>query len=149
MEIVAIIFSFIIGKLSDQWGTKKLLILSCINLTAVYFLISITSSLPIMYILSAFVGAGYGGFYVTSRSLLIKISPANKLGEYFGFYSTFQKFASIIGPLTWGVITLLLKDYGVIKYRAAIFALSLLMLIGLLITTRVKERREVSRQLEF
>jgi UMF1 family MFS transporter len=69
------------------------------------------------------------------------LSPPSKLGEYFGFYSTFQKFASIIGPLTWGAVTLLLKNQGEFRYRMAILSLSLLMLIGTLIVTRVKEEK--------
>jgi UMF1 family MFS transporter len=94
-----------------------------------------------MYILSALIGVGFGSFYTTSRALLVKISPPEKLGEYFGFYSTFQKFASIIGPVTYGGITLALNSYGTFKYRAAFFALSVLMLIGTLILLKVKEER--------
>ncbi len=141
LEITVILSAYIAGKIADKIGNKKVLLLSCINLTLAYGLISVTSSLPLTYVLSAFVGLGYGGFYTVSRAMLIKISPSSKLGEYFGFYSTFQKFASIIGPLTWGAITLALKNYGVFRYRAGIFALSILMLIGTLLLIKVKEKR--------
>lgn len=141
MEIICIISSLIVGKMSDKYGSKKLLIVSCINLTLIYFLISFTSSLTFTFFLAALVGFGYGGFYTTSRVLLVKLSPPSKLGEYFGFYSTFQKFASIIGPLTWGAVTLLLRNHGELRYRMAILSLSLLMLIGTLIMTRVKEEK--------
>jgi len=141
IEITAIPSCYLFGKIADKIGLRKVLIISCINLTLVYGLMSITTSVSFTYVLSAFVGLGYGGFYTTSKAFLVKISPAKKLGEYFGFFSTFQKFASIIGPLTWGAITLALKDNGVIKYRVAIFALSVLMLIGTVILFRVKENR--------
>ncbi len=141
MEVVAIFSCLIVGKMSDKYGSKKLLIISCVNLTLIYFLISFTSSLTFTFFLAALVGFGYGGFYTTSRVLLAKLSPPSKLGEYFGFYSTFQKFASIIGPLTWGAVTLLLKNQGELRYRMAILSLSLLMLIGTLIMARVKEEK--------
>ncbi len=141
METVAIVSCFVAGKLTDKYGAKKLLIVSCINLTLVYFLMSFVSNLTLMFFLSALVGFGYGGFYTASRALLVKLSPPSKLGEYFGFYSTFQKFASIIGPLVWGGITFILVDYGVIKYRVAMLSLVVLMLIGTLIVTRVKEEK--------
>ena len=88
-----------------------------------------------------FVGLGWGGYYATARALLVNISPAKQLGEYFGFYSTFQKFASIIGPLTWGGITLMLTNYGIIRYRIAIIALVALMIAGTALLTRVNEER--------
>lgn len=145
MEIAAISTATIIGKLGDKYGLKKLLIISCTNLSLMYLLISLSTSLTFTYMLSIIVGIGYGGFYTTSRALLIKISPAARLGEYFGFYSTFQKFASIIGPLTWGAITLWLRDYGVVKYRVATASLVIFMIAGTLLALKVKEVREIAR----
>lgn len=139
LEIVAILSAYVIGRLSDRHGTKRLLISSCWILFFGFFVLSINSSLPIIYVLASILGVGFAGFYVTSRALLLKISPVAQHGEYFGFYSTFQKFASIIGPLTWGTTTLLLKDYGVFRYRVAVLALALLMLVGTLLMSRVKE----------
>ncbi len=140
LEIVAILSAYIIGRLSDKHGTRRLLISSCWILFFGFVILSINSFLPVLYILASVLGVGFAGFYVTSRALLLKISPAAQHGEYFGFYSTFQKFASIIGPLTWGATTLLLKDYGVLKYRVAVLALALLMLVGTLLMSRVKEK---------
>jgi UMF1 family MFS transporter len=147
MEIVAIASSYIAGKMSDRIGIKKLFLISIINLTLTYGFAPFVSSIYLFYMISAFIGLGYGAFYTTSRALLIKISPPNRLGEYFGFSSTFQRFASIIGPLTWSGVTLLLRDYGTFKYRAAIFSLSLLMLIGLILAIKVKEKSEAIQQL--
>jgi UMF1 family MFS transporter len=141
VQIIAVPFCYIFGILGDRFGLKKMLIIGCVILTLSALLLSATSSLIFVYILSALIGVGFGSFYTTSRALLVKISPPQKLGEYFGFYSTFQKFASIIGPVTYGGITLALKSYGTFKYRAAFFALSILMLIGTLILLKVKEER--------
>ncbi|MBI4215410.1 MAG: MFS transporter [Parcubacteria group bacterium] len=141
LEVVAILSSLIVGKLSDNYGTKRLLILSCWILFFGFFVLSVNSSLPVIYILASLLGLGFAGFYVTSRALLLKISPVAQHGEYFGFYSTFQKFASIIGPLTWGATTLLLKDYGVVRYRVAVLALAFLMLVGTLLMNRVHEEK--------
>ncbi len=141
LEIFSATSAYVIGKFGDKLGLKKLLILSCFNLTLVYAAVALSSSSFLLYILSAFIGLGYGGFYTTSRALLARLSPSTKLGEYFGFYSTFQKFASIIGPVTWGLIILLLSNYGVVRYRIGILSLCALMLVGTLLLTRVKERK--------
>jgi UMF1 family MFS transporter len=143
VEITAVPSAYLAGKISDKIGIKKMLILSSIILTIVYGSMAVTSSLMLTYILSAIVGIGYGGFYTAARALLVKISPKEKLGEYFGFYSTFQKFASIIGPVTWGVVVLLLKNYGIFKYRMGILSLSILMLMGTIMLLWVKEKRVI------
>lgn len=144
LEIIAIPSAFLFGKISDKLGVKKILLVSCTTLIFTFTLASLSSLINIMYLIAILSGVGYGGFYTTSRVLLTKISSPHQLGEYFGFYATFQRFASIIGPLTWGVITLLLRDYGVIKYRIAIMALVLLMLIGTILLTRVREEKALS-----
>jgi UMF1 family MFS transporter len=84
-------------------------------------------------------GIGWGGFYTSNRALLIKIAPKENLGEYFGLYSTFEKFASIIGPMVWGIITLILIDNGIIKYRVAGMVVVGLMAIGIYFIYKVKE----------
>lgn len=141
MEIVNIISCYIVGKLSDLKGIKKLYVIACVDLTMIFAIAPFVTSLNIFYIVSCVIGFGFGAFYTTSRALLFKIAPVKKIGEYFGIFSTFQKFASIIGPLTWGGITLLLVNYGVFRYRVAIFSISILVLIGLILATKVKEAK--------
>jgi UMF1 family MFS transporter len=51
------------------------------------------------YILAFMVGMVQGGTQALSRSLFASMIPAHKSGEFFGFYSVFEKFASIGGPL--------------------------------------------------
>lgn len=142
LEVVSVLSAIIIGKLGDKIGIKKLMIIGCVNLTIVYTAVALTSSLATIYVLSAFIGLGYGAFYTTSRALLLKISPTTKIGEYFGYFSTFQKFASIIGPATWGVILLIFNKYGLWSYRIGVLSLCVLMAIGTFILAKVKNQKE-------
>ena len=96
----------------------------------------------ILYLVAILAGASGGGYFVLSRSLMIKISPQNQLGEYFGFYSTFARVASIFAPLVWGIITLLLRDYLVLKYQVAGMVMVGFLVIGTLILLKVKENKE-------
>jgi UMF1 family MFS transporter len=147
LSVLVLMFSFVIiggyilGRVSDTLGTKKILIISCFILAAIFSLAFLVSYSWVLYLLAFFGGIGWGGFYVTARSLLIKISPLAQLGEYFGFYSTFQRFASVIGPILWGVVTLSLKHTGNFQYQAAGFSLIFLMVIGVLLLLRVEEKR--------
>lgn len=141
MSIFVIPSCYISGKLGDKFGLKKVLLVSCVILITSFLLISLSTSINLLYLLILLVGLGWGGYYTTARALLVAISPPKQLGEYFGFYSTFQKFASIIGPITWGGLTFFLVDLGSNRYRIAVLALVLLMAIGTLLLVRVKEER--------
>ena len=144
MFLIAIPSAYLIGKLADKYGIKRILLLVCLDLIIIFALCFSASDPKILYFFAVFAGLAWGGFYTLFRALLIKISPKAQLGEYFGFYSTFERFASIVGPLSWGVITLMLRDYGILKYRVAGFALVFLMAIGTFLLTRVKEERVVA-----
>ena len=51
------------------------------------------------YALAALVGVVQGGTQALSRSLFASMIPPHKSGEFFGFWSVFEKFAGIFGPL--------------------------------------------------
>ena len=139
-----ILASYFLGKLSDRIGSKKIIILSCVGLIIVFSIAFLSSNPITLWFVAVFAGVGWAGYYVGTRALMVKISPPAQLGEYFGLYSTFQRFASIFGPLIWGACTLLLKNEGVFKYRVAGLALAFVMLAGTILLFKVKEESYVS-----
>lgn len=74
-----------------------------------------------------------GGTQALSRSLFASLVPTHKSGEFFGFYSVFEKFASIFGPLLFWVT---IATTG--SSRNAILSIILFFVIGALILSRVK-----------
>ncbi|MFA5841498.1 MAG: MFS transporter [Candidatus Paceibacterota bacterium] len=141
--ICAIVFGYILGKLGDRYGHKLMLFVSCIFIIIGSSIFFLSSSLLALYAVMVIAGIGGGGYFVLSRSLMIKISPQNQLGEYFGLYSAFSRTASIIAPLIWGGITLSLRDYAVLKYQVAGMVMVGLLVIGTLLLLRVEEGEEV------
>ena len=55
------------------------------------------------YILACLVGLVQGGTQALSRSLFANMVPKHKSGEFFGFYSVFEKFGGIFGPLVFAI----------------------------------------------
>jgi UMF1 family MFS transporter len=52
---------------------------------------------------------GLGGFalgttWAADRVYMARISPPRYLGEFYGLYATVGRFATLLGPLAWGVI---------------------------------------------
>src|SRR3989344_1349437 len=139
MFVFNIISSYVLGLFSDKYGKKKVLLTSCGLLVGTFLVGFLGSNANNLYWIVALAGLAWGGFYVSSRALLVSLSPKERLGEYFGLYSTFQRFASIIGPLLWGMVTLFLVQYPIFKYRLAGLALIALIIVGTLILKGVRE----------
>jgi len=93
-------------------------------------------------LLAVMVATVQGGTQALSRSLFASLIPAHKSGEFFGFYSVFEKFASIFGPLLFWV-TIAMTGSS----RNAILSVILFFAIGALLLSRVRvsEGQEAAR----
>jgi UMF1 family MFS transporter len=76
--------------------------------------------------------------WVTSRTLIIELTPEHKRGQFFGLFAFSGKVSSIIGPVIYGTITYQLQDYGPLASRIALSTLIVMTIIGLVIHLRVK-----------
>ncbi|MDD5055495.1 MAG: MFS transporter [Candidatus Peribacteraceae bacterium] len=134
-----VIFSWFFGRMADRFGNKPILFFSCI-LLILWTVIFFSSSDPKMLFATALLGGmGGGGYSVVSRSMMASISPPDRQGEYFGFFSTFQRFASIVGPLLWGIIVFSLRDTATLKYRAAGTVMIVLLILGTILLLWVRD----------
>jgi UMF1 family MFS transporter len=82
--------------------------------------------------LAALVGVVQGGTQALSRSIFATLIPVHKSGEFFGFWSVFEKFAGIFGPLLFaGTIALTGSS------RNAILSIIVFFAVGAAILARV------------
>jgi len=85
------------------------------------------------YGLAIAIGLVQGGVQSLSRSLYARLIPADKAGEFFGFYNMLGKFAAIIGPALMAVTGLLTGNS-----RIPILVIILLFAAGGAFLLRVK-----------
>jgi UMF1 family MFS transporter len=92
------------GALAQSLGAKRAIFLGI----AIYMLISIAGffmrNAAHFYILAVVVGLVQGGTQALSRSLFARLVPKTRSTEFFGFFSTGQKFAGVIGPAIFGLV---------------------------------------------
>lgn len=136
----AVIGSVICGVLTDHYGPKKTLI-GVISAWIVSLIVLITTlNTTLFWILGAIVGILLGSTWTAARPLLITLVPREQLGEFFGLYALSGKVAAIIGPLLWSAAAMAFAVYGdVVKYKAAIGVLVLVMVAGLVVLWRVPD----------
>lgn len=49
-------------------------------------------------------GIALGATWASDRVYMVRLSPAESIGEFYGLYGMVGRFATVLGPLTWGVI---------------------------------------------
>jgi len=99
VQFVGIPCSFLFGSLAARIGAKQAIFLGLMAYTAISVLGYFMRTATHFYVLAGLVGMVQGGTQALSRSLFARMIPPHKSGEFFGFFSVFEKFAGIFGPL--------------------------------------------------
>ncbi len=133
VQFVAFPSALFFGWAAKYVGVKRGILIAL----SVYMLTTIWASRIVevweFFGLAIVIGLVQGGVQSLSRSLYARIIPADKTGEFFGFYNMLGKFASVLGPVFVGVVALLSHNP-----RLSILAILPLFLIGAAVLTRVK-----------
>ncbi|MCD6162290.1 MAG: MFS transporter [candidate division Zixibacteria bacterium] len=137
-----IIGSYVWGLLTQRFGPKIMLILAVILwLVALTGIVFFANKL-LLYFWGSIAGTGLGGVWTSDRPLMINLlGKSERFGEFFGLYALSGRLAAVIGPVIWGLIIYFAEPFGVIKYKFAIEALFLLMVVGLIILRKVPDAR--------
>jgi UMF1 family MFS transporter len=126
----AMVGSVIIGFLVKYKGSIWAYWLVLWLWIAALFLAAASQSATLFWCVGPVAGMGMGGVWVVSRTILVELSPPDKLGEFFGFYSLAGKAASIFGPMLWGSVVWALDATQTFKYRAAVTLLLCIIIVA-------------------
>jgi UMF1 family MFS transporter len=124
-------------------GPKRTLF-SVLALWAVALTIGAVLISPIPFLIAGLaIGAGFSGLHVSDRVLMYRLSPPERLGEFYGLYGLVGKGSQVIGNLFWDVVLFVTFDtLGKSAYQLGIITLLIAMLIGLFLLYPVPEKRE-------
>jgi UMF1 family MFS transporter len=147
LAIVAVVASFGWGALVDRLGPKRTLMIVLASWAVGLVVGGISLGVPgsvglAMFLLAgAVLGSGLGGVQVADRVLMMRLSPPEQLGEFFGLYGLVGKGSQVIGQLLFGVILLVFQPaLGVAAYQIAVLSLLVTMLIGAWLILPVSDR---------
>jgi MFS transporter, UMF1 family len=142
VQFVGIPCSFLFGAMAQRIGAKRALFIGLLAYTVISVLGYFMKTASHFYLLAGLVGMVQGGTQALSRSLFASMIPRHKSGEFFGFFSVFEKFAGILGPLIYaGTIAVTGSS------RNAILSVVLFFAVGglLLWPVNVEEGQSVAR----
>jgi len=146
VQFVGVPFAFLFGRLAGRIGAKPAILLGLLVYAAISILGYFMRTATHFVILAALVGMVQGGTQALSRSLFASMIPPHKSGEFFGFYSVFEKFAGIFGPLLFD-ITISLTGSS----RNAILSVIVFFVAGAFLLSRVDvaKGQSIARQREL
>ena len=125
VQIVAFPFAILYGRLSARFGAKKMILFGIATYVVVCAVGFNLKEMKDFLMLAVLVGTAQGGIQALSRSFYGKLIPAEKAGEYFGFFDVFGKFSAVIGPALFGFAA---QMTGVTNYGA--LAVMLMFILG-------------------
>jgi MFS transporter, UMF1 family len=145
VQFVGIPCTFLFGTVAGRLGAKRAVFLGLLAYTVISILGYYMTTAAHFYILAGLVGVVQGGTQALSRSLFASMIPQHKSGEFFGFFSIFEKFAGIFGPLIFaGTIALTGSSRNAILSVIGFFAVG----AALLALVNVEEGQRVAREVE-
>ena len=131
-QVVGIPCAIGFGALARRTGAKAGILLGLSVYAGICVFANFMSQSWHFYVLAIAVGLVQGGTQALSRSLFASMIPQGQSGEFFGFFSTMEKFAGIVGPFLLG---LLWGEGG--DPRKGILALAVFFAVGMALLWRV------------
>jgi UMF1 family MFS transporter len=143
LTIPAIFGSYFFGHLVDRIGAKRSLRITLWIWVALLIAMMVVTTQKAFWFVGLAIGLNFGGVNAIERPLLLSLIPDVEAGRYFSLMLLSARVAAIIGPVLWGLTTTALEGtLGTsIAYRAAVFVVALMFVIGIFILRGVPDRR--------
>jgi len=132
-QIPTMLSSFFFGWLTDRIGPKNTVTITLIMWILIIILVTLFTIKAVFYAGWILAAISTGSTLLASRSLMTFLIPRESEAEFFGFYSISGKMSSIIGPITFGLISFITKNQ-----RIALLSTLLFLISGLIILQFVK-----------
>jgi UMF1 family MFS transporter len=137
VQVTALAGSFLFGWIADKAGTKRTISFIILCWSVLTLLVYFADTKTTFLIIGAFAGIFLGSSQALSRSFMGKLTPDEKKTEFFGFYSLFEKTSTILGPLTFGLVSWLTGNQ-----RYAVVSILIFFIAGYFLLGKVTEENK-------
>jgi UMF1 family MFS transporter len=137
VNITAAIGAFAFGHLEDRIGHVGAIRLTLVGWIFMVLLAWQATGAPMFWFAANIAGLCLGASQSAARALVGVLAPPARHAEFFGLWGLAVKFSSVLGPLTYGIVTWVTGG----DHRLAILATGLYFVVGLLILRGVDAER--------
>ena len=137
VQFVGIPCTLLFSALAGRIGTRNAVLLGVMIYGVIAWLGYRLETERDFWILGLLVALVQGGTQALSRSLFARLIPAERSGEFFGFFAVSEKFAGVLGPAVFAAVQWITGSS-----RSSVLAILAFFLIGgsLLLFVREPER---------
>lgn len=141
LTIAAVAASFLWGHMVERIGPKRTLIYVLLSWCVGLVIAGAVLEFPTFLIAGILLGSGLGGVWTSDRVYMLRLSPPERIGEFFGLYGLAGKVSAVTGPILYGAIVSVLLNAGWGKgaYQVGILSFLVLMVIGLVLLRGVPD----------
>jgi UMF1 family MFS transporter len=137
------------GVVVDRIGPKRTLNLVLSLWIATFTVAACVGAfhLPIgwLYLVACAAGISLGGTWASDRPYMLRLTPPDRVGEFYGFYGMVGRFSAVTGPALWGLTTYLVVERGglaeVTGEAIAIVTLLLMVVLSVWILRKVTDEK--------
>lgn len=141
VTVAAIIAGFVWGFVVDRIGPKRTLMIVLALWSIAFIAAAAVLDKTFFLIVGATAGTALAGTWASDRVFMLRLTPPEMVGEFFGLYGLAGKFSAVTGPIIWGItLGLLEPSIGVDAYRVAILSQLVLMFAGIAVLRGVSDR---------
>ena len=137
VNITAAIGAFLFGHLQDRIGHIPTIAMTLIGWIIMVILAWAAQGATLFWVAANLAGICMGSSQSAGRALVGLLSPATRRAEFFGLWGLAVKLSSILGPVTYGVVSWVTQG----DHRLAILITGSYFVAGLLILAGVNVKR--------
>ena len=143
MVLVGILLTAVMGALCSGWvadriGIKRTLMIILGGFAVIFPILGLAQNFSIFVVFTTAMGFFFGAIWTVTRAAMTILTPKGKLNFGFSFYTLAERVSTFVGPLSWGVIASFLVPLGPTRYRIAIIAMAIFVVIGLYFLRKVE-----------
>jgi UMF1 family MFS transporter len=140
VNIASALGAFAFGYWQDRIGHRKALAVTLVGWIVMTLLAVAATGPGLFWVAAVVAGLCMGSSQSAGRAMAGAFAPQQRLAEFFGLWTFAVRLAAIIGPMTYGLVTLVTAG----NHRIAILSTGLFFVIGLLVLRKVDVARGVA-----
>jgi UMF1 family MFS transporter len=136
-NITGSVGALIFGQVQDRIGHKATLAMTLVLWIGTILLLWWAEGAAVFWIGANLVGICLGASQSAGRALVGYLSPERHVGEFFGLWGLAVKLSSIVGPVTYGLVSWLSGG----DHRLAILMTGTFFIVGLALLLTINVQR--------
>jgi UMF1 family MFS transporter len=140
VNIAAAAGAFAWGYVQDRIGHVRAIAITLVGWIVMTLLAALATTAPLFWGAAVIAGLCMGSSQSAGRALAGALAPEQQRAEFYGLWTFAIRLSAIIGPLTYGLITLLSAG----NHRLAIVSTGLFFVLGLVLLRKVNVARGVA-----